>query len=62
MSIVKDLNKHGTTIIYTSHYMEEVELLCNKIAIMDQGEIITYGAKEQLLDRISASLTVSFFS
>ena len=62
MGIVKDLNKNGTTIIYTSHYMEEVELLCNKIAIIDQGKIIAYGTKEQLLDMISASLTVSFFS
>lgn len=62
MTIIKDLNKNGTTIIYTSHYMEEVELLCNKIAIMDKGKVIAYGTKEQLLDMISASLTVSFFS
>ncbi|MYL33281.1 hypothetical protein [Pontibacillus yanchengensis] len=35
-------------IIYTSHYMEEVEYLCNRIAIMDNGEIFALGTKEEL--------------
>lgn len=44
------LNKtKGMTVIYTSHYMEEVEYLCNRICIMDQGNIIAKGTKEELI-------------
>ena len=45
---VKRLNEEGATIIYTSHYMEEVEELCNNISIMDNGKIIASGNKEYL--------------
>jgi len=46
--IVENLNKKGLTIIYTTHYMEEVERLCNRIAIMDMGKIIAQGTLEEL--------------
>ena len=39
------LNQQGSTIIYTSHYMEEVEQICTRIAIMDKGRIIASGTK-----------------
>lgn len=45
---IKTLNKKGTTIIYTSHYMEEVEAICTKISIMDNGKIIAEGTKDEL--------------
>ncbi len=45
---VRKLNEEGCTIIYTSHYMEEVEEICSKIAIIDHGKIIAEGTKEQL--------------
>lgn len=45
---VKQLNQEGMTILYTSHYMEEVEYLCNRIAIMDHGSIIALGSKEKI--------------
>jgi len=45
---VKKLNQMGSTIIYTSHYMEEVEEICTRIAIVDHGKIIAEGTKEQL--------------
>ncbi|MHB8176813.1 MAG: ABC transporter ATP-binding protein, partial [Thermoleophilia bacterium] len=38
----------GTTILYTSHYMEEVELLCDRIAIMDRGRVIADGTLKEL--------------
>ena len=48
LNSVKKLNQMGCTIIYTSHYMEEVEELCTRIAIVDHGKIIAEGTKEQL--------------
>ncbi|HEY8365246.1 MAG TPA: ABC transporter ATP-binding protein [Haloplasmataceae bacterium] len=42
------LNKEGATIVYTSHYMEEVEEICTRIAIMDKGKIIATGTNEEL--------------
>ena len=50
---VKKLNKNGCTIIYTSHYMEEVENICDRIAIIDKGKIIAEGTKEELISLIS---------
>ena len=50
---IKELNKKGTTIIYTSHYMEEVEELCNRIIIMDKGKTIASGTNEQLKSSIT---------
>lgn len=45
---IKELKKEGTTVIYTSHYMEEVEQLCSRIAIMDYGKVIATGSSEEL--------------
>lgn len=46
---IEQLRDQGTTILYTTHYMEEAERLCNRIAIMDEGKIIALGTLEQLL-------------
>jgi ABC-2 type transport system ATP-binding protein len=46
---LKKLNKEGTTIIYTSHYMEEAEQLCSLIAIIDQGKIIIQGRPLEMI-------------
>ena len=43
---IKELNRHGTTVIYTSHYMEEVEQLCTRVVIMDQGKTVAEGTTE----------------
>lgn len=45
---IQNLNRNGATVIYTSHYMEEVEQICTRIAIMDKGKIIAMGTKEEL--------------
>ncbi|MBU5226531.1 ABC transporter ATP-binding protein [Clostridium senegalense] len=50
---VKKLNEKGTTVIYTTHYMEEVEEICSKIAIMDNGKVIVEGSKEELKSIVS---------
>jgi ABC-2 type transport system ATP-binding protein len=46
---LKELNKAGTTIIYTSHHLEEAEKFCEKIAIIDYGVILTQGTPKQLI-------------
>jgi ABC-2 type transport system ATP-binding protein len=46
---IEQLRDQGTTILYTTHYMEEAERLCNRIAIMDEGQIVALGTLEQLL-------------
>lgn len=45
---IQKLNEQGATIIYTSHYMEEVEQICSRIAIIDKGRKIAEGSKEEL--------------
>ncbi len=52
------LNQEGATIIYTSHYMEEVEQLCSYIVIMDKGEVIAHGTKEKLKDSVDLGATI----
>lgn len=46
--IVETLNKEGMTIVYTTHYMEEVERLCDRIAIIDDGKIVAQGTQSEL--------------
>ncbi|CAM3273296.1 ABC transporter ATP-binding protein [Paenibacillus lupini] len=48
LNSVKKLNQMGCSVIYTSHYMEEVEEICTRIAIVDHGKIIAEGTKDQL--------------
>lgn len=53
------LNEAGSTIIYTSHYMEEVEQICSYIVIMDKGEVIAHGTKEKLKESIDLGSTIT---
>ena len=48
LNFVADMNKQGMTVLYTSHYMEEVERLCSRILIMDSGHVIADGTAEEL--------------
>lgn len=47
---VKKLNALGSTIIYTSHYMEEVEAISTRVGIMDQGRLVAQGTKDELIE------------
>jgi ABC-2 type transport system ATP-binding protein len=55
---VRTLNGQGSTIIYTSHYMEEVEEICSRIAIMDHGKVIAEGTGMELKSMISDTDTL----
>lgn len=55
---IEQLNRNGATIIYTSHYMEEVEQLCTRIAIMDKGKSIAVGTKDELKRMIKNTETI----
>ncbi|SIS55365.1 ABC transporter ATP-binding protein [Salimicrobium flavidum] len=50
-SLIHHLKKSGTTIIYSSHYIEEVEQLCESVGLIDKGRLIEYGKMEDLLER-----------
>lgn len=56
---IQGLNRQGATIIYTSHYMEEVEQICTRIAIMDKGKNVAIGTKDELKAMIDLGETIS---
>ncbi len=56
---IEELNRQGSTIIYTSHYMEEVEQICTRIAIMDKGKNIALGTKDELKKMIKNTETIT---
>jgi ABC-2 type transport system ATP-binding protein len=62
--VIEGLHKEGTTIIYTTHYMEEAERLCDRIGILDNGEIIAQGTMKELktLGSMKESVVISFIN
>lgn len=56
---IVELNKQGATIIYTTHYMEEVEQICSRILIMDKGKNVAIGTKDQLKAMLDLGETIS---
>lgn len=58
LETVKELNQKGMTVIYTSHYMEEVEYLCEKIGIVDQGKVIALGTRADLCARLAGGTVI----
>lgn len=58
--LIRQINKQGKTIILTTHYMEEAEELCDRIAIMDQGKIIALNSPQELINEQKLKFTVKF--
>ena len=56
---IRELNRGGATVVYTSHYMEEVEQLCSRIVIMDKGKTLARGTAEELKAMINHGETIS---
>ena len=53
--LIKKIQASGTTVIITTHYMEEAEYLCNRVAIIDEGKIIAVDTPDKLIDQLIAS-------
>lgn len=58
LECVRQLAADGVAVIYASHYMEEVEAICGRVAIMDQGQLLVCGTLDELIDRSHADLYV----
>ena len=57
-SFLRDLNANGTTIILTTHYLEEAEQLCNKVAIIDEGKIIENDSMQNVLKKLKTEVFI----
>ena len=53
--LVKQIREKGTTVIITTHYMDEAEILCDRVAIIDSGKIIAMGTPDKLIDDLVAT-------
>jgi len=53
--LIKEIRQKGTTVIITTHYMDEAEQLCERVAIMDEGKIIALQSPDRLIDDLVAS-------
>jgi len=58
--LITDLNEGGTTILLTTHYIEEAERLCDEVAILDGGRVVTVSSPDELMDRGTDRITVTF--
>ena len=53
--LIKDIRNNGTTVIITTHYMDEAEILCDRVAIVDSGKIIAINTPSSLIDDLVAT-------
>jgi ABC-2 type transport system ATP-binding protein len=60
--LVKNINEQGITIVLTTHYMEEAEYLCHRVAIMDQGNILAINEPQKLIEDAAHTTQVSFLT
>jgi ABC-2 type transport system ATP-binding protein len=58
--VIRDLQSRGKTIMLTTHYLEEAEELCDRVAIVDHGRIIEMGSPEELVHRYFSEIAISF--
>jgi ABC-2 type transport system ATP-binding protein len=59
-NLITDLNEGGTTILLTTHYIEEAERLCDEVAILDGGQVVTVSTPDELMNRGTDRITVTF--
>ncbi|MBD3368306.1 MAG: ATP-binding cassette domain-containing protein [Candidatus Eisenbacteria bacterium] len=59
LDLARDLNDQGLTILYTTHYLEEAEFLCDRVGIVDGGKLIAIGTQRELVAQIGATDTIT---
>jgi len=52
LDLIRDMNEQGLTVLYTTHYLEEAEQLCDRIGVIDQGVLAAIGDREELISQI----------
>ncbi len=57
-SLIKEINQRGVTVVLTTHYMDEAEHLCNRLAIMDHGQILALDTPRNLINQLDATYAV----
>jgi ABC-2 type transport system ATP-binding protein len=60
LEMIRGLASDGLTVIYTTHYLEEAEQLCDRIGVIDRGQLVALGDKEQLIEQIGDEDAVRF--
>ncbi|MBI4585826.1 MAG: ABC transporter ATP-binding protein [Planctomycetes bacterium] len=58
--VIRDFGKRGRTVLLTTHYMDEAERLCNRVAIIDRGEIIALGSPAELISSLGGEHVIEF--
>jgi len=58
--VIRAINEAGTTVVLTTHYMEEAERLCDRVAVMDHGHVMALDSPRQLVNRLGAEARVTF--
>lgn len=58
--IIREFQRHGGTVLLTTHYMDEAERLCDRLAIIDHGQVIAEGSPAELIDRLGGQHMVEF--
>jgi ABC-2 type transport system ATP-binding protein len=58
--ILRDLRSHGRTILITTHYMDEAERLCDRVAVVDHGKVIALGTPAELIRRLGGEHLIEF--
>ncbi len=60
LEMIRSLSQRGMTVIYTTHYLEEAEQLCERIGVIDKGRMVALGDKEQLIDQVGDQDRIRF--
>ncbi len=60
--LIREIHRQDVTVVLTTHYMEEAQILCHRLAIMDQGRIVAIDTPENLISRINTAYTVKLVS